>query len=135
MDNVLLAKFANLERCLKRIKEEYAACQGNIEEDILRQDSIILNLQRACEQCLDMGQRIVRLKKLGLPNRYREVFQLLAQANIIEKDLAQRLELMVGFRNIAIHEYQEISLEKVHHIVETGIQDLSDFGQKLLYLM
>jgi hypothetical protein len=40
MDDVLINKFVSLEKCIKRIKEEYKACEGNIQEDILRQDSI-----------------------------------------------------------------------------------------------
>ncbi len=49
MDDVLLNKAATIERCLKRIQEEYDDHKEELESNLTRQDSIILNLQRACE--------------------------------------------------------------------------------------
>ncbi len=131
-DEVMLTKFASLERCIKRVREEYVACHGHIEQDILRQDSIILNLERACEQSLDMGQRLIRQRKLGLSDEYREIFVLLERAKIISAELSERLQRMVGFRNIAIHEYQELDLNRVKHIIEQGSEDLLEFGRILI---
>ena len=76
MDEVLLNKFASIEKCIKRVRQEYLACAGDIENDILRQESIVLNIERACEQCFDMGQRIIRQRKLGLAKEYREIFAI-----------------------------------------------------------
>ena len=53
-DDVLLNKASIIERCLKRIDEEYQDSPGNLTDNIERQDSIILNLQRACEASIDM---------------------------------------------------------------------------------
>jgi uncharacterized protein YutE (UPF0331/DUF86 family) len=132
MDNVLLSKFASIEQCIHRIEEEYKASSKDLEHDILRQDSIVLNLQRACEQCINVGQYIVKLKKLGLPNGYREVFELLAVNKLIPEDLSKRLQLMVGFRNIAIHEYQKLDLARLKKIVEFRLEDFREFIRVLV---
>ncbi len=127
MDNIILSKLTSMERCLARVEEEYQASGKDLEHDILRQDSIVLNLQRACEQCIDTGQRIIRTKKLGLPNEYREIFELLAKNNIISEDLSKKLQLMVGFRNVAIHEYQQLDLARLKKIIEVRLQDFREF--------
>jgi hypothetical protein len=49
MDDVILNKAAAIERCLHRVREVYADDDRNLREDLTRQDSIVLNLQRACE--------------------------------------------------------------------------------------
>ncbi|WP_269800795.1 hypothetical protein [Colwellia sp. 12G3] len=49
MDDVLLNKLSTITRCLKRIREVYAEAGVNFVNDYTRQDSVILNLQRACE--------------------------------------------------------------------------------------
>ena len=49
MDDVVLNKVATIERCLHRVQQEYAGQAERLEHDITRQDSIILNIQRACE--------------------------------------------------------------------------------------
>lgn len=134
MDDVLINKFASLEKCLKRIRDEFSACNGNIESDILRQDSIVLNIERACEQCFDMGQRIIRQKKLGLAKEYRDIFSILAEKQIISEDLANNLKKMVGFRSLAIHEYTSIDIDKLKDIIEHRLQDLQQFGNILIAL-
>jgi uncharacterized protein YutE (UPF0331/DUF86 family) len=134
MDDVLINKFASLEKCLLRVREEYEACNGDIQKDILRQDSIVLNIERACEQCFDMGQRVIRQKKLGLAKEYREIFNILCEKKIISESLSIPLKQMVGFRNLAIHEYTAIDIEKLKHIIEHRLNDLLQFGQILIAL-
>lgn len=57
-----------------------------------------------------MAMHIVSLKRLGIPQRSRDVFQLLSENKIINEKLKNNLIAMVGFRNIAVHNYQEIKL-------------------------
>ena len=52
--DVILNKAQIIERCLRRVKEEYEDSPVNLQ-NITKQDSIILNLQRACEAALDMA--------------------------------------------------------------------------------
>ena len=47
-NDVILNKISVIERCIKRIHEEYENNPKNLE-NYTKQDSIILNLQRACE--------------------------------------------------------------------------------------
>jgi hypothetical protein len=48
MDDILLNKIASIEKCIKRIKEEYSGSEEEFDKNYTKQDSIILNLQRAC---------------------------------------------------------------------------------------
>ena len=49
-DDVVLNKASTIERCLRRVREVYAANPANLNDDPTRQDSIVLNLQRACRR-------------------------------------------------------------------------------------
>ena len=70
----------------------------------------MMNIQRACEAALDMGHHIIRRDRLGVPQSARDVFEILAQAKWIDQTLAESLKRMVGFRNIAVHDYQKLLL-------------------------
>ena len=131
VDDVVFNKVAIIERCLRRIQEEY---QGNILnlENYTKQDSIILNIQRSCEASIDLAMHVVASKSLGVPQSSREAFDLIQQAGIIDKHLAQKLKAMVGFRNIAVHNYQAVNLGIVQGIIEKNLADLLKFGQLLL---
>lgn len=74
LDDVLAAKAAIIERCVARVREEYAATQ-HFKTDFTHQDAALLNLQRACEATIDMAQRMVRLRALGLPQTRRQLRQ------------------------------------------------------------
>lgn len=74
-DDVLINKAATIERCLKRAREEYDRDPATFATT--RQDAAILNIQRACEAALDMGQHLIRREKLGVPQSARDVFALL----------------------------------------------------------
>ena len=132
MDEVILNKFSGLEKCINRVREEYTACNGDIKNDILRQDSIILNIERACEQCIDIGQRIIRKKKLGLAKEYRDVFTILSEQKVISETMADHLKKMVGFRNLAIHEYTAIDIDILKAIIENRLEELLEFGRIII---
>jgi uncharacterized protein YutE (UPF0331/DUF86 family) len=126
-DDIILNKTAIIDRCIKRIREEYAGKENNLYNDFTRQDSIILNLQRICEACIDLAMHITSLKKLGLPQVSKECFDLLGNAKIINKDLVVELKKMVGFRNIAVHDYRELDLDIVKHIIESKLDVFCEF--------
>ncbi len=51
---------------------------------------------------------IVAAEAYGTPDSTAGVFALLQKRGVINAELAGRLRRMVGFRNIAVHEYQTV---------------------------
>jgi uncharacterized protein YutE (UPF0331/DUF86 family) len=132
VSDVLLNKVAIIERCLARIEAEYRGHEDELETNYTRQDSIILNLQRACEASIDAAMHLVRVRKLGVPQESREAFDMLCEAKIIEDALRDRLKAMVGFRNVAEHDYRKLNLEVVRNILEAHLDDFREFGETVL---
>lgn len=131
-DDVLINKAAVIERCVARAKEEYAANPAMFASDFTRQDAAILNIQRACEAALDMGQHLIRREKLGVPQSARDVFVLLAQGGWLDVTLADALKRMVGFRNIVVHDYQALQLPITVSIIEKHLDEFLQYSQALL---
>ena len=130
-NDVILNKISIIERCIKRIHEEYENNPKNLE-NYTKQDSIILNLQRACEASLDLAMHIVAEKKLGLPQNSRDAFTLLEAEGIIPSSLSGKMKAMVGFRNIAVHDYQEINLVILKKILDDHLGDYFQFTKTIL---
>ena len=131
-DDVIVNKAASIERCLQRIQEEYAGDMQNLVANQTKQDAIILNLQRACETAIDLAMYVVSQRKLGVPQDSRDAFSLLQTAGILPADLAQRMQRMVGFRNVAIHEYTHLNLEVVHAIITKQLDDFRTFSSIII---
>ena len=132
VDDVLLNKAATIERCVLRAREEYFSDPATFATNFSRQDAAILNIQRACEAALDMGQHLIRRDRLGVPQSARAVFALLAQAGRIEPPLAEGLQRMVGFRNIAVHDYQSLQLPITIAIIEKHLDEFLQYSKALL---
>lgn len=132
VDDVLLNKVATIERCVARAEEEYRKDPATFATDFTRQDAAILNIQRACEACLDIGHAIIRRERLGVPQSARDVFALLARAGWIDTPLAGALQRMVGYRNIAVHGYQTLQLPITIAVIERHLGDFLTFGRNVL---
>jgi uncharacterized protein YutE (UPF0331/DUF86 family) len=131
-DDVIINKAATIERCVARAREEYAHDPATFAGDHTRQDAAILNIQRACEAALDVGQHLIRRERLGVPQSARDVFGLLAEAGWIDAALADVLKRMVGFRNIAVHDYQKLQLPITVAIIEKHLDDFLLFTRTLI---
>lgn len=124
--DVVLAKVATIQRCLKRIKDTTGLDPKSLD-DIDKQDIFILNLQRAVQAAVDLATHIVASEGLGLSDTIKDNFKLLKHAGIINEQLALRMQSMVGFRNIAIHDYQSIDKGILKSILANNLKDVEDF--------
>jgi uncharacterized protein YutE (UPF0331/DUF86 family) len=112
----------------------YADDDANLFKNLTHQDSILLNLQRACEASIDLAMHIVRKKRLGAPQESRDAFGLLEKAGILPAEVAARMAAMVGFRNIAVHNYRAIDLAIVKSIITSRLQDFTAFTERVVAL-
>ncbi len=131
MDEILIHKAATIDRCIKRIKEDY---QDDFLSNYTRQDVVVLNIERACKATIDMATHLIRLQQLGVPQSHRDAFQKLEQNQIIPAKLSKTLQAMVGFRNVAVHDYSNLNIEVVQNIVENHLSDFQEFYKILLSL-
>jgi uncharacterized protein YutE (UPF0331/DUF86 family) len=131
-DDVLINKTATVERCVARAREEFERDHVGFEFDLTRQDAATLNVQRACEAALDMGQHLVRREKLGVPQSARDVFELLARGGWLDANLAASLKRMVAFRNIAVHDYQSLLLPILVNVITEHLNEFLEFTQQTL---
>ncbi|MBC7839716.1 MAG: DUF86 domain-containing protein [Nitrospiraceae bacterium] len=131
-DDVILNKAASIERYLQRVREEYAGDGKNLFTNQTKQDAIVLNLQRACETAIDLAIYVVNQRRLGVPQESRDAFTRLQTAGILLPDLATRMQKMVGFRNIDVHEYTRLNLDVVHAIITKQLEDFRTFSSTIV---
>jgi uncharacterized protein YutE (UPF0331/DUF86 family) len=122
-----LAKLASIERCLERIR----TVTGGRPESLDRidvEEIVVLNLQRAIQAAIDLSAHLISGRRWGLPESLKEHFQILADHEILSAEATRRLQSMVGFRNIAVHDYDRLDREILKSIVRDHLSDLEDFA-------
>lgn len=128
-DDILLNKAAIIERCVRRIREEAQACPRY--DDFSHVDALTLNIERACQASIDMAMHEVAEKHLGVPQSNAEAFALLEKAGIIGAELSKSLRGMAGFRNVAVHQYEELDMNVLRWVVDAGHRDWIRLGEAL----
>ena len=73
---MVLNEAATIERCVARVREEYADDGHGLAVDQRRQDTLVLNLLRACETAIDLAMHAVRVRVLGAPQSSRDAFAM-----------------------------------------------------------
>ena len=129
---VVEQKLESLRRCVQRIQEKCPLTAEQLAVDIDLQDILALNLSRAVQICVDIGAQIVSAKGITPPSTMGKTFDVLAGASVIDADLAQRLKHAVGFRNIAVHNYEAINWAIVHAIASRHLVDFRDFAESVI---
>lgn len=127
--NIVARKLATLERCVTRAREEYELAGDRFRNDFTHQDAAVLNVTRACESAIDLANMAIRKHRLGVPADARESFALLERGGLISADQSARLQRMVGFRNIAVHQYQDLNIDIVESVIRDGLEDLVGFAE------
>lgn len=132
-DDVVLEKSAIIERCLARIAEEYRGHEAELESNFTRQDAVMLNLLRACEAAIDCAMHLVRVKGLGLPGDSRAAFAMLQERGLLDPSLSARMQAMVGFRNVAIHNYRKLDMTVVRAILDQRLEEFRAFVKAMIH--
>ena len=133
-DDVILNRAGTIERCVSRVREEAEALEQAGGEAQTHEDALVLNLLRACESSIDLAMHVVRRRALGMPQSSRDAFAMLADAGLLAPALAERMQRMVGFRNIAVHRYREIDPRVLRAIVLERLDDFTEFTAAMIRL-
>lgn len=129
MTEVIAQKITSLQRCIARSREALAAAGTEFRTNYNLQDAAVLNVIRACDTTIDLANMLIRRRRLGIPTQSRDSFVILARETVIDPAMAERLKKMVGFRNLAVHQYRELDVEIVEGVIRNNLDDLLEFAR------
>lgn len=124
--DVVYGKITTIKRRLRRI---YDATGGNPDalDTYDAKDIFVLNLQRAAQASIDIAAHVAATEGLGVPQDLKDNFTLLVKAGLHDGELSERMQKMVGFRNVAVHEYEDLNPEVLKSILKNNLKDFEEF--------
>jgi len=129
--NIIKAKINHIERGLQRLKGKKQITPAQLKNSADLQDIVLHNLQLTIQGCIDIASHIISDQGWTVPDTLAGLFDILGEHKVISKDLDSRLKKMVGFRNIIIHEYGTIDMDKVYKILTHDIKDIRLFLKQI----
>lgn len=130
MDKQLVAaKLESLRRALARVRERTPVDAAALAADLDAQDIVSLNLQRAVQLCVDIAYHLAAVADAAEPETMSDAFLTLSTLGLIDATLADALRRAVGFRNIAVHQYEKMDWQIVFDVATKRIRDLEQFAR------
>jgi uncharacterized protein YutE (UPF0331/DUF86 family) len=129
--DIVLAKASTVRKCLATIRRLKAADAPRLEAWIV-QDVVVLNLQRAAQACLDLANHLITANSWELPRSARHSVEILRDASVIPREQSQVMVGVMGFRNIAVHDYAALDPAIVDALVAKHLGDLERFVDAIL---
>jgi uncharacterized protein YutE (UPF0331/DUF86 family) len=122
-ENERLKQLENNCAELAKLRKDYTV--GDLKDDKRKEWALRYGLFESLQIVIDISCHIVVKQNLGQAGTYVECIELLHKFDIISGELKDTLKAMTGLRNILVHEYVSIDIERLYNL----LNKLSDFEQ------
>ena len=128
MDNaVVLKKIESLKFCVSRIEEKKPNTVEELKQDLDIQDIVTVNLERAVQLSVDIGAIVIAERRLKTSGTMAGCFRELERAGVLDPELSLKMQKAVGFRNISVHEYEDMDWDLVYDIITHHLSNFSSY--------
>ena len=123
---------SELDLYLKQIREFSSVTADGYRNDWKLQRIIERTLQMMIETCADIASHIASDRGMRTPTSYADAFKVLSENNIINEELCVIMEKMAKFRNVVVHQYEQVDAEIVVLILRKHLEDFERFKEAVL---
>jgi uncharacterized protein YutE (UPF0331/DUF86 family) len=131
VNEVLEKRIQSFKDCVEKLEKIHKEGKERFMKDWKLQDSALRNFQVAIESLADIANHIISEKNYERPSGYREIVKVLNKNKVIPNDFFKTATSIMGFRNIIVHEYLYLDMERVYNNL-SRIEDLRKFLKYLL---
>jgi len=123
----LIDKLKQLEQnliILEKIKKDYSL--EDIQSDKIDEWGLRYGLLESIQIIIDISCHLVAEKNLGVPKSYSDCINLLITNKYLDADTGKKVIRMVGLRNLLVHDYGIVNLDKLFSYLD-NLGDIKDF--------
>ena len=84
-------------------------------------------LHLTIECLLDIGNHVIADRGYRKPETYSEILEILAEEGVVSLELSSRMAGMAAFRNVLVHDYLRLDLDKVYKVIGDHLKALRCF--------
>lgn len=125
MINEKLKRLEENLRVLGKFKDDYTL--KDVIADKVTEWALRYGLLESIQIIIDLSCSFVAEKNLGIPKNYSECIMLIVSNKYLDKDLGERIMRMVGLRNLLVHEYGIIDVQRLYEYLD-HLNDIRDFA-------
>ena len=128
----ILLKLKYLQKYTEFLNKYKDIVKNKLEEDYILKSAIERNLQLALESVIDISEVIISEENLRKPEEYKETITLLVELKILTDKFAKKFAPAMGLRNILVHQYTKIDINKLHKHLKEDLEDFNTFAKAII---
>ena len=112
-----------IERNLKEIRDILKLKKMRYRDELALKHALLESI----EACIDIANHIIATKGFRRPTDYKDIFVVLEENKIVPKGLSRKLQEIAKFRNVLVHRYATVDMNKLVQIAKKDIKDINRF--------
>jgi uncharacterized protein YutE (UPF0331/DUF86 family) len=132
---LVFRKLSELEEYQKQLGEFRRLTVKQYRSDWKTQRIVERTLQMMIETCLDVANHLVADRGYRVPVSYADVFKALEENKVLGRALAGRMEKMAKFRNVLVHQYEQVDPQIVVGVLKKSLGDFTEFKKAVIALV
>ncbi len=124
-------KLAELEKYVKELKKYDHYTVEDLRADLGKQWMVSHGLQLAIQVILDVGNHLLSERGVNAED-YTDVIDKMGEHSIIPRKFARKIRGMAGFRNVIIHGYSVLDINKLHSVLKDNLEDFLEFARYIV---
>lgn len=131
MKKTVVLRLERLREDTQALKDYQRHSLKELKENRMLRQAVERSLQQAIECIIDIGELLISHLRLPRPENSYGVIIALGEKGVIPKGFARRFAPVTGFRNILVHEYLKIDIEKVYRHLQKDLKDFDRFARSI----
>jgi len=99
---------SDIERYTKDLQELDIRAREDLE-DRRTLYALSMLLFTIINRALDLADEVILTNRLGMPQSYKEIFEILRRRGFIDRKLADEMARIVFYRNMIAHQYDDLT--------------------------
>lgn len=129
MNGIMNKRLQSLEGNVAELRELQSAYSlSDIKQDKKKEWALRYGLLESIQMVIDLSCHLAVHHNLGSAETYSDCIRLLGQFDIINEQLEERLISMAGLRNILVHEYVAVNVDRLVSFLD-HLDDFTAFAK------
>lgn len=125
-------KLMDLNKNIKMLEELKRITFDDLKNSLKDQWAVFYGLQISIQIVIDTGNHILAALQENQVEEYADIIDKLGIKKIIPEEFAKRIRGMAGLRNLLVHEYGIINVEKIFYVLQNDIDDFKEFKNYII---
>lgn len=119
-----------LDGALKQLRSHVGEPIEALEQNVDKLWAVERGLQLCAQNCIDIATHLVASAGSDVAD-YASAIDTLGSIGVVPPTFAAQFRAIAGFRNVLVHSYLAVDLDRVHNVLNERLDDFVEFARHI----